>query len=235
MQQWEQNSQEDSARIRTEMVETARSFIEPFRERAQEAEHNRRLHEETHQAMLEAGLYRLQMPFRYGGFEMDHRGMLDVASEIGRGCGSASWIFSNIAAQNGIVAMASREVQDEVWADDHDVCTASSFPAKGGKVEQVSGGLIANGVWSFASGVDFADWNNMQVFVPQEEGPPRHRMALVPKSDYTVIDDWFSPGLAATGSRSILLENVFIPDHRTLDTADARAGCDRGRCGWSRW
>ena len=224
MRHWEQNSQEESARIRVDMVETAKSFIGPFRERAREAEHNRRLHAETHQAMLEAGLYRLQMPFRYGGFEMDHRGMLDVASEIGRGCGSASWIFSNIAAQNGIVAMASREVQDEVWADDHDICTASSFPAKGGKVERVSGGLIANGVWSFASGVDFADWNNMQVFVPQENGPPRHRMALVPKTDYTVIDDWFSPGLAATGSRSILLEDVFIPDHRTLDTADARAG-----------
>ena len=70
-------------------------------------------------------------------------------------------------------------------------------------MERTDGGLIANGLWSFASGVDFADWNNMQVFVPREEGGVAHHMALVPKSDYRVIDDWFSNGMAATGSRSI--------------------------------
>lgn len=199
-------------------------MIEPFRERARDAEAQRRLHRETHEEMRDAGFYRVQMPSRYGGFEMSHRGMLDISAELGRGCGSAAWIFSNIAAQNGIVAMASREVQDEVWTDDQDACTASSFPAKGGTVRKVDGGLIANGVWSFASGVDWAEWNNMQVFVPSDDGPPQHHMALVPKSDYTVIDDWHSPGLAATGSRSILLEDVFIPDHRTLNTGDARKG-----------
>ena len=91
-------------------------------------------------------------------------------------------------------------------------------------VKKVDGGLVANGVWSFASGVDWADWNNMQVFVPREEGGVAHHMALVPKSDYRVIDDWYSQGMAATGSRSIELDNVFIPKHRLLNTADARAG-----------
>ena len=120
--------------------------------------------------------------------------------------------------------MASRQAQDDVWAGNSDACTASSFPAKGGKVEEVDGGIVANGVWSFASGVDWADWNNMQVFVPREGGGVSHHMALVPKSDYRVIDDWNSPGLVATGSRSIELDNVFIPEHRMLNTAEARVG-----------
>lgn len=214
----------NDADTQTALVDRAKSLIEPFRARAPEAEKNRRLHRETHEEMRDAGFYRVQMPARYGGFEMSHRGMLDISAEIGRACGSAAWIFSNIAAQNGIVSMACRELQDEVWGDDHDVCTASSFPVKGGKVRRVDGGFVADGVWSFASGVDFADWNNMQIFVPVEGGPPEHRMALVPKSDYTVIDDWFSPGLAATGSRSIGLDEVFIPEYRTLDTAAARRG-----------
>ena len=207
-----------------EFVGIARSLADTFRGRAAEAETNRKLHHQTHEAMRDAGLYRVQMPERYGGFEMSHRTMLDISVEIGRGCGSSAWTFSNIAAQNGIVSMASRQVQDEVWAEDGSVCTASSFPAKGAKVEKVDGGLVANGVWSFASGVDWADWNNMQVFVPREEGGVAHHMALVPKSDYRVIDDWYSPGMAATGSRSIELDNVFIPKHRLLNTADARAG-----------
>ena len=207
-----------------EFVGIARSLADTFRGRAAEAETNRKLHRQTHQAMRDAGLYRVQMPKRYGGFEMSHRTMLDISVEIGRGCGSSAWTFSNIAAQNGIVSMASRQVQDEVWAEDGSVCTASSFPAKGAKVEKVDGGLVANGVWSFASGVDWADWNNMQVFVPREEGGVAHHMALVPKSDYRLIDDWYSQGMAATGSRSIELDNVFIPKHRLLNTADARAG-----------
>ena len=218
---------EESARgeaIRAALVEKARSFVEPFRGRAGEAEKNGRLHLETHEAMRDAGFYRLQMPARYGGFEMDHRGMLDISVELGRACGSTAWVFSNIAAQNGIVAMASRELQDEVWGEDGDVCTASSYPAKGGRVRRVAGGLVANGVWSFASGVDWAEWNNMQAFVPQDNGPPQHHMALVPRSDYTIVRDWASPGLVATGSHSIVLDNAFIPDHRTLNTAEARAG-----------
>ena len=119
-----------------ELVAIARDLTEPFRARAQEAEKNRRISRENHEAMLDAGLYRVQMPERYGGFEMSHRTMLDISVELGRGCGSSSWTFSNIAAQNGIVSMASRQAQDDVWADDRSVCTASSFPAKGGKVEK---------------------------------------------------------------------------------------------------
>lgn len=207
-----------------ELLALARELTETVRARAGDAENNRRLHRETHEAMLAGGLYKVQMPKRYGGLEMSHRTMLDCAVEIGRGCGSSAWIFSNIAAQNGIVSMASRQAQDDVWAKDNDACTASSFPAKGGKVEAVEGGIVANGVWSFASGVDWADWNNMQVFVPREDGGMAHHMALVPKSDYRVIDDWNSPGLVATGSRSIELDNVFIPEHRMLNTAEARKG-----------
>ena len=51
-------------------------------------------------------------------------------------------------------------------------------------------------------------------------------MALVPKSDYRVIDDWYSQGMPATGF-TIELDNVFIPKHR-LNTADARAGKNIG-------
>lgn len=206
------------------LVETASALAADFRARAAAAEKNRKLHRESHEAMLAAGFYRVQMPGRYGGFEMSHRTMLDISVELGRGCGSAAWIFSNIVAQNGIVSMACRAAQDDVWADDNDACTASSFPAPGATARVAEGGIVVDGVWSYASGVDWADWNNLQVFVPLGEGRVQHRMALVPKTDYRVIDDWFPTGLAATGSRSIRLENVFIPDYRTLDTEAARAG-----------
>jgi 3-hydroxy-9,10-secoandrosta-1,3,5(10)-triene-9,17-dione monooxygenase len=41
---------------------------------------------------------------------------------------------------------------------------------------------------------------------------------LVPRSDFTVKDDWFVVGLSGTGSKSIVFNDVFVPEHRVLNT-----------------
>src|SRR5438093_4553625 len=64
------------------------------------------------------------------------------------------------------------------------------LPGQGGTGRQVDGGLVLNGTWSFASGIDFADWENLQVSIRKEQGPPDHRFVLVPKTDFTIEDDW---------------------------------------------
>ena len=40
---------------------------------------------------------------------------------------------------------------------------------------------------------------------------------LVPKSDITIIDDWHVIGLAGTGSKTFVIEEKFVPEHRILD------------------
>jgi 3-hydroxy-9,10-secoandrosta-1,3,5(10)-triene-9,17-dione monooxygenase len=116
------------------------------------------------------------------------------------------------------------EVQEEIWGDNPDALIASAFPGKGSSVKRVDGGMVVDGLWSFASGVDVADWNNLQIFVPQEGGPPQHYFGLIPKDDFEVVDDWFVTGLAATGSRSIKLSEVFIPDRRLQFTSNIKGG-----------
>ena len=49
------------------------------------SEANRRVEEETIQAMRKAGLMRVCTPKRYGGWEMNTRAMLDVSSAIAEG------------------------------------------------------------------------------------------------------------------------------------------------------
>jgi alkylation response protein AidB-like acyl-CoA dehydrogenase len=42
-------------------------------------------------------------------------------------------------------------------------------------------------------------------------------MFLVPKMDYTIIDNWFVMGMSATGSKDFQLNgDVFVPEHRAL-------------------
>ena len=212
------------------MIDAARAMAPTLLDRARKAEQDRAVPQQTFDEFTEKGFFRIHQPERYGGKGWDISMMVRLGAELGQGCGSSCWIFSNLAVQNWILGMNNPEAQEDVWGDNPTALIASSFPAKGGKVERTDGGLIANGLWSFASGVDFADWNNMQVFVPPEggEGPPEHRFALVPRSDYTIKDDWFSPGLAGTGSRTIRLDNVFIPEHRTIPSTKLMGGPSPG-------
>jgi len=41
-------------------------------------------------------------------------------------------------------------------------------------------------------------------------------MMLVPRSDFTIVDTWFASGLKGTGSKDIVIEDAFIPEHRAL-------------------
>jgi alkylation response protein AidB-like acyl-CoA dehydrogenase len=45
-------------------------------------------------------------------------------------------------------------------------------------------------------------------------------MFLVPRSDVSTIDDWFPTGMRGTGSRSLAVEDVFVPDHRVQPVSD---------------
>jgi len=206
------------APTREAILDRARAMVPKLRTRALETDRNRAVPIETHRAFEAAGFYKLFQPARYGGYEMPIGLMVEVAGELGRGCGSSAWIFTNLAVQNWIIGMHQPAAQEDVWGRNPDALAASSFPVKGGTGRQVDGGLVLNGTWSFASGIDFADWENLQVFIPREQGPPDHRFVLAPKSDFTVEDDWFVTGLSGTASKSIVLKDVFVPDHRVLDT-----------------
>ena len=47
--------------------------------------------------------------------------------------------------------------------------------------------------------------------------PPRLVHVLIPRSDYTIVDDsWDVVGLRGTGSKDIVVEDAFIPSYRTI-------------------
>lgn len=207
-----------AAPSREQILERARGLIPTLRGRALSAEKSRGISRETHRAFEEAGFYKLFQPARYGGYEMPIRMLVEVAGELGRGCGSSAWIFTNLATQNWIIGMHRPEAQEEVWGANPKALCASSFPTQGGSGKYVSGGIVLNGTWSFASGIDFADWENLQVFIPNENGPPDHRFVLVPKSEFSIKDDWYVTGLSGTGSKSIVFKETFVPEHRVLNT-----------------
>ena len=84
-----------------------------------------------------------------------------------------------------------------------------------------------NGRWPFSSGIDHAAWNFFAAMVEGAD-PPEFRILLVPKQDFTIIDTWRASGLRGTGSHHAEVEDVFVPEHRSIDAAETREGQSPG-------
>jgi len=218
----------EKTELRRELIRRAQELVPVLRGRAEDTEKNRGIPAETHAEFQEAGFYRIFQPETFGGLEMDIGLMVDLAAELGRGCGSSAWVFTNIAVHGLVNGMKDPKAQEELWSNDPRTVIASAHPSKNAHVEVVDGGLLVDGVWNYSSGVDFADWVNLQIFHFPQDGPAEHRFALVPKSEYEVIDDWFVTGLTGTGSRSISMKKIFIPDYRMISSLNMHGGPTAG-------
>jgi len=205
-----------------EALAAARGMVPRLKARAPEAERLRRIPEETVKELHESGLMRALQPRRVGGSEMDWVGMIDVSSELARGCGSTAWNWANWAVHHWMLALWPRPCQDEIWGADPDVLIASSIAFPAGKAVRVEGGYRLSGRWPFSSGIDGSLWDMLGGIV--EGAAPEYRLFCVPATDYRVIDNWHVMGLRATGSKDVEAKDVFVPEYRTVAVETTRGG-----------
>src|SRR5262245_17804239 len=209
-----------------------RALIPVLRERAAAAEEARQLPSETIDDLRGAGLFRALVPKRAGGDERALWDVLEGVIELARGCSSTSWVGSLAALHNWAIALFDERAQREVWADGPDSFIVSSV-APCGSLTKVDGGFRLDGRWSFVSGANVVAWaivgrkckelaqESPPGAQPWETGPPPDFLfVLVPMADVRIEDDWHVSGLKATGSNSISLESVFVPEHRALSLQD---------------
>src|SRR5262245_17250086 len=74
------------------LIERA-AALRPILERnADKTDSLRHLADENVHALRESGLCKLMVPARLGGHQTSVRTYIDVMAELGRGCGSTSWV-----------------------------------------------------------------------------------------------------------------------------------------------
>lgn len=202
-------------------VARARELVPRLKERAAQADALRRIPDETVRDLHEGGLMRALQPRRVGGSEIDWVGMIDVSSELARGCGSTAWNWANWAVHHWMLALWPRQCQDEIWGVDPDVLIASSLVFPAGKAARVEGGYRVSGRWPFSSGVDGSAWDMVGGIVGDD--PPEYRLFCIAASEYRVIDNWHVMGLRGTGSKDVEATDVFVPEYRTV-AIDATKG-----------
>jgi 3-hydroxy-9,10-secoandrosta-1,3,5(10)-triene-9,17-dione monooxygenase len=158
--------------------------------------------------------------------ELPFVAIFDIPAEIARGCASTAWNVGNLAIHHWLLGLYDPRAQDEVWGKDPDALIASGIAYPQGRGRRADGGFVISGFWNLSSGVDVAGWNMLAVLVHEGDKVVDHRMCLVPRSDYEIVDDWRVLGMRATGSKSVRATEIFVPEHRALCMYLARGGGD---------
>jgi alkylation response protein AidB-like acyl-CoA dehydrogenase len=211
-----------------ELIDRARAMAPEIRALAEETERNRNVLPHIIEKIRDAELLRTCRPREFGGFEYDGETALRIAMTIAAACASTGWAVNGAVSNGRSIAHFPIAAQREVWGDDADPFTCACFAPTGSAVP-VAGGYRLSGTWSFASGCDAASWIKLGALIDAGPGPAREgAFFLLPISDCGIVDNWFVCGLAGTGSKDITVEDAFVPAHRVLLFADARAGTAPG-------
>jgi resorcinol 4-hydroxylase (FADH2) len=205
-----------------ELIERAHVIGVRAREQALETEKQRHVSSELIAMMRDAELFRVMQPVRFGGFEYGYDAFVELVATIAAGDGSTGWVYSLGAVHPWLIACYPEEAQQEVWSQDRDAIAAVSY-APTGKAVLEKDGYRLSGRFGFASGVDNANWGILGGILPLKDGP-KPGFFLIPRSQFSIHDDWFTMGLAGTGSKTIVVDDQFVPAYRAVSFADMLSG-----------
>jgi len=196
-----------------------------LKSQASSVECDRRVPMSSIEALREASYFDIVKPKAFGGLERDFSLLVELNIDLAKSCASTAWVAGLLAAHQWLVGSFPLQAQHDVWDADPNALVCGSY-APACQAQRAEGGYRISGRWSFASGCDCAQWSLCAAVLPAEgeRDHPAPAFLLVPASDYTIDDTWHVVGLAGTGSKTLVLEDVFVPAHRALLFSETTSG-----------
>ncbi|MCR8924265.1 flavin-dependent monooxygenase [Dasania sp. GY-MA-18] len=188
---------------------------------AQLAEEERKVPKENIELLKKIGFTRAFQPKAYGGLEVTLAEFGECVATLAGACASTAWASSLLATHSHQLALFSPKLQEEVWGQDP-LATLSSSVAPLGKIEEVEGGIRISGDLTWSSGCDHAEWAILGFIRKGNEHfpEPHTHFAVVPRSDYEIIDDWYACAMKGSGTKTLKVRDVFVPNYR-IESAKA--------------
>jgi alkylation response protein AidB-like acyl-CoA dehydrogenase len=219
-----------SAEVAALTPEIVRSRVAALRpliaKRAAEAERLGRPHTEVWEALRATGFFYHFVPKTYGGCEFGPEDFLITSSVIAEACPSTAWATSFVVEHNWIAALYPRKAQDEFFTNGrYIIAPAVSVPP--GKAIRVPGGYKLSAHWRYGSGVMYSNWTMGCALIEGDPQPVPHLFAIR-TADAKVLYTWKVDGLLATGSNNIVVDDLFVPDHRVVNFAELSNGINPG-------
>ena len=198
--------------------------LEPIlRKFAPMAEADCNVPKEAIDAIREAGLFRIWIPEKLGGWDVDPVTACRIFEDIARIDSAASW---SVQMSNGVTALGrffGDQAVAEIYAGGSKIL-ADAFAPPGAAVP-VEGGYRFTGQFPFGSGCRHADWFMALGLVTDDgqprmvEGNPVIRIMAFPMAEAEVVDNWDTLGMRGTGSDDVKVEDLFVPEYLTAALA----------------
>ena len=177
---------------------------------------------ESFRLLRERKIFSAAVPAELGGGGVSHRAMSAALRTLARHCGSTALALSMhqhlVAAQvwNHKHGKPGRKLLERVAAEELVLVStgANDWLSSSGQLDKVEGGFRLTARKVFASG---SPAGSMLITSAPYQDPVEGWQVLhfpVPLSaeGVRIADDWRTLGMRGTGSNTVLLENVFVPE-----------------------
>ena len=206
----------------------AQALVPELASRARAATEARNVPEATIADYRRAAILRVLQPRRFGGYQESVGVFLRIVEVLTEGCASSAWVYAVLGELQWVIALLPERGQDDIWSNEPEAVAAGSLvPRAFGRRSQ--NGWRVSGRYSFASGCMHAQWVIIAARCEDAAGNEIPRYLVIPSGEIEIIDDWHSLGMRATGSRSLMLHDVFVPEHRSILLRDVLDGTPPGR------
>ena len=209
------------------LLAQARSLVPALASREAATTEARRVSDATIADFHRTGILRALQPRRFGGAQASFAVFSAIVETLAMGCGASAWVYAVLGEHQWIVASLPERGQTDIWGSDP-LAVASSSLAPRETARAVPGGWRLSGRYPFSSGCLHAQWAVVGARAEDAAGNRPTRYMFVPMAEIGIIDDWHVLGLRGTGSRSLALDDVFIPEHRTVLLRDLIDGTPPG-------
>jgi len=209
------------------LLAQARSLVPALASREAATTEARRVSDATIADFHRTGILRALQPRRFGGAQASFAVFSAIVETLAMGCGASAWVYAVLGEHQWIIASLPERGQADIWGADP-LAVASSSLAPRETARAVPGGWRLSGRYPFSSGCLHAQWAVVGARAEDAAGNRPTRYMFVPMAEIGIIDDWHVLGLRGTGSRSLALDDVFIPEHRTVLLRDLIDGTPPG-------
>jgi two-component flavin-dependent monooxygenase/oxygenase LndZ5 len=195
---------------------------------AADAEARGQLDPEVVKVLVDAGFTRHFVPVAAGGDAGTFADLGAAVVTVGEACAATAWCASLVASMSRMAAaFLPVEGWSAIWADGPDMTLVGSVTPLG-QARAVPGGWLVGGRWPYISMVEYSDWALVCAVVEADGEPDGEpggsKLFAMPRAAYGVEATWNNVGMRATGSDTLVAEDVFVPRERAFDRADLFAG-----------
>ena len=211
-----------------DLLARARALVPNLATRTAAANEARNVPDETIAAYKQTGILRVLQPRRFGGYQESIGVFLRIIEALTDGCASSAWVYAVIAELQWVIALLPEQGQEDIWGNAPEAVGAASLVPRA-VATKCDGGWRISGRYPFTSGCTHAQWAIVGARCEDAAGNQQPHYLAMPMTDVEIIDDWHALGMRGTGSRSLLLRDVFVPKHRSILYHDVLDGTPPGR------